>query len=1009
MDSEATTLQAFRNGFKEDFKKRLEGWTTSPYCDIHHYRAGAAPCHCRARFVRLKPLQEWLEDRAPQSDGPKSNKELLLEAVRPIKATFATPRAIIDNEHQRSVLVLCCLFMVDYTLAHLVELFCESGITDRSLSEQKIDYTDFRRLLSDARSEDHRASYDEDAVNELIRKFDADRWAFCPAELSTSSLDGKPYLNGRKFDKNVRLPFCSRKRFDQKGGTAELLNVVVQKDFVPCDWRSKLGNPFNFGVNSENFRQNYGEATLKVYSSARQQGYYSESIAFKGLQDKEGILRSIGSFSQFDGEPYPEGRNAFYVVLEWAQQDLTTFFDRHQPPCRTHEIITFWKSICKLSRAIKLIHKFTHAETEYVGSHGDIKPDNILQVGGTWKLADFGFAEFLVNKPNLTSAPGFPSEAIPVDQIQARDVWAFGCVLSVAATWVIGGPNGLKEYSDRRGDVSEERKKAKPDDAFHDGTKVYPEIRHWHEDLKKSMRKSDPITNQVLDLVQDRILVNENRIKSADLCEALDSIINSVENKCSDAENKMPKAKVNQPLDRSLHSSLYATELQRILESKEDSTAIPTPTDRHFRKLLRARSNARNVGREEKAGHREHNPGYRSDPLTGVGAAPVAAYREESLRPWLSVNVKFQNPSLTLTGKKGETRFVFAGSEMRELDSEDEKRSNASLEEVIEQPRPSVSDKAMGKTKVAEAEPGKQRSLDEGENILSDAVMDSQHYRHNLDAGTSIPAAFQVPNSPSHIGQTSGADHRAPSRAQIATPQPITGCERGIKENDHKIFRAVALDEEDSRHWLSDILSADPSTPMLRNNKGQTAIMVAAHHFNLTAIEILLTQQATSEPPGILAQDERGRTVLHLLIASRAKGRGRELPERHDAYEKTLEKLVGSPDGRQLVNLQDENLHSPLVYSVWQGSCTLRTTMETLCDNGADLNPKPSAVVLAVKNGLLDAFKLLIDREAKFSRDEVSRKDLSAAMDNYLKDKEGHSEGSKGKKKSFKEMFKKNR
>lgn len=126
---------------------------------------------------------------------------------------------------------------------------------------------------------------------------------------------------------------------------------------------------------------------------------------------------------------------------------------------------------------------------------------------------------------------------------QAIDIWSLGCVFSVAATWVVLGYKGVREFDRLRRraieDIIKEQESRRlsqgsnhgllttKGDRFHDGIDVLPEVTSWHDFLRSSARRSDIITNQVLNLVDGKMLLGkpEDRMTAREICEELKKII----------------------------------------------------------------------------------------------------------------------------------------------------------------------------------------------------------------------------------------------------------------------------------------------------------------------------------------------------------------------------------------------------------------------------------------------------------------------------------------------------
>lgn len=81
-------------------------------------------------------------------------------------------------------------------------------------------------------------------------------------------------------------------------------------------------------------------------------------------------------------------------------------------------------------------------------------------------------------------------------------MWSFGCLLSVAATFVVLGAQGLLIYKELRLLANDDM-----NDAFHDGEYVLGQVTSWHRYLREAARRTDPLTSAVLDMVDSHMLV----------------------------------------------------------------------------------------------------------------------------------------------------------------------------------------------------------------------------------------------------------------------------------------------------------------------------------------------------------------------------------------------------------------------------------------------------------------------------------------------------------------------
>jgi hypothetical protein len=115
-----------------------------------------------------------------------------------------------------------------------------------------------------------------------------------------------------------------------------------------------------------------------------------------------------------------------------------------------------------------------------------------------------------------------------------------GCVLSIAATWVVFGYPGIGQYRALRQRAIQKIINEKqsqhpsrrhppdiaPSDYFHDGQRVLADVTLWHDVLRGSLRKTDAITERVLNLVDQHMLRSDpsHRIEAGSLSKQLSHI-----------------------------------------------------------------------------------------------------------------------------------------------------------------------------------------------------------------------------------------------------------------------------------------------------------------------------------------------------------------------------------------------------------------------------------------------------------------------------------------------------
>ncbi|KAI1148032.1 kinase-like domain-containing protein [Nemania diffusa] len=309
---------------------------------------------------------------------------------------------------------------------------------------------------------------------------------------------------------------------------------------------------------------------FKSYSQQYQGFYEIEKNAFNGVMDEKNMIKCLGTVQCVENPQSPSSTppRSYNILLEYGEDDLNEYFIVHSPPTLGSEILDFWGNLFQIAEALRKVHNLETKTNNgnlirFEGCHADVKPDNILRVQGNFKLADFGFAKFmpgtvgsgLVEEATTSLVGGTATYGAPeffqmnrgsLDERDACtvtntiDTWSFACVVSVAATWVVLGLQGIKQFQAVR--IAAPKKiKSNPkatiqnllyDDTFHDGFTVLQDVINWHHYLRQVTRKSDPISHRLLDLIDKEVLgqTRDNRLTSDVLYNELMRLLKDAKN-----------------------------------------------------------------------------------------------------------------------------------------------------------------------------------------------------------------------------------------------------------------------------------------------------------------------------------------------------------------------------------------------------------------------------------------------------------------------------------------------
>ncbi|KAI4690387.1 hypothetical protein J4E81_007540 [Alternaria sp. BMP 2799] len=216
-------------------------------------------------------------------------------------------------------------------------------------------------------------------------------------------------------------------------------------------------------------------------------------------------------------------------MQEWLDQG---------PDCeKPYDYDDFYQDASDAMRGLVSGLAYIHRKINYeVGSHGDIKPKNILKFGSqrklAWKICDFGASSL---KPvdntatrNVESTRYWAPEEFSEDTWKRRnhgrshDVWSLGCIYLLLTTMLVNGrsPEVLKAFEEFRAQGDE-------DDMSHAFFRSMKEITQWIAKL----REGGEMIGKLLDLIQEMLKPRKERIFSWEVDVGLSTITISSRNK----------------------------------------------------------------------------------------------------------------------------------------------------------------------------------------------------------------------------------------------------------------------------------------------------------------------------------------------------------------------------------------------------------------------------------------------------------------------------------------------
>ncbi|KAI0451728.1 hypothetical protein F5B21DRAFT_506921 [Xylaria acuta] len=530
------------------------------------------------KYVRTRRMIEWM--RESESNRATANGGLLLDDVYGAPHKHSSKFPPVDWKqlsNDNCIILFGLLTILGY--GHLIDVLQRHSIQDYLRKSGEI--------IEQNMLKDHFES--PTGLQKFMDDFERRRWEFSPVKFDLR-------MDIILEDRRCVLPFCRRQRINLKGGTAKLYEVAVEEDFVQESLRVAIqGSTYN----DPDFGFCYRFA-FKSYNEDWKDIYEIEKNAFNGIGTEQDMIKCLGTVECVDDRETSHNpninpqRRSYNILLEYGEDDLNEYFFVHSPPTLGREILDFWEKLFQIADALRRVHnlekKMNNGNSiRFEGCHADVKPDNILRVQGNFKLADFGFATFVLRDAGSISpvggtdtygAPEFfqmaknsSNDGNACTVTNTIDTWSFACVISIAATWVVLGLQGIEQFQTvRRAAIKKIKSNSGAptahllsDDTFHDGSAVLDDVTNWHEYLCRVMRKSDPISHKLLDLIDRKVLGQDpdSRLTSAALYEELKNLLAIAKN---DLDEQIAESIVESMIsfDRTAPSTMEEYQRRRI-------------------------------------------------------------------------------------------------------------------------------------------------------------------------------------------------------------------------------------------------------------------------------------------------------------------------------------------------------------------------------------------------------------------------------------------------------------
>jgi hypothetical protein len=163
---------------------------------------------CGRRYVRVTKLIEWME-----SDAELSRVEILLDYAYPNRRTPQPPLGAEEICKGQDSCALVFSILLELGHGELIDLFEKRGLRDSRLPISLAELKEKAPAIAEA--------------------FNRKQWAFCPANFDYR-------YSSQVYHRDRIIPICRQLQINDKGGTAQLWQIVVREEFVKPKLRKRV-------------------------------------------------------------------------------------------------------------------------------------------------------------------------------------------------------------------------------------------------------------------------------------------------------------------------------------------------------------------------------------------------------------------------------------------------------------------------------------------------------------------------------------------------------------------------------------------------------------------------------------------------------------------------------------------------------------------------------------------------------------------------------------------------